>query len=62
MLGRCGFEILGVRKYPSLRWTPVTLARELMAALSPGKESRIRHLLRYRTYRTNMFIRARKSS
>lgn len=59
LLGRCGFEVLAVRKYLSTRWTPATIARELLAALRPGTESRLRHLLRHRDYRTNMFVRAR---
>jgi SAM-dependent methyltransferase len=59
ILERLGFEVLGVRKYPFVRPSPASWLRETAKLLVPGKVSRLRYLIRYRAYVTDMYVRAR---
>lgn len=63
ILKRCGFEILTIRKYPSISMSLTSMAKELVKVGLPGKTSRLVYQLnpKYKSdkYKTSMYIRAR---
>lgn len=61
ILARLGFEILSVCKYPYLSPGPKAILKEVVKALLPRCQSRIRYYAR-RYSQTDMFIRARVRS
>lgn len=59
LLDRLGFEILAVRKYPFVRPTFASFARESVKLFWPGKVSKLRYVIQHRQYITDMYVFAR---
>ena len=60
IMKRLGFEILAVKKYPYVRLSPKGIAREIVKAILPRYDSRIRYFANWKRYsQTDMFIRAK---
>ena len=60
ILKRIGFEIVSVSKYPYLSFSPKAIVKEIVKALLPQYQSRIRYYANWKRYsKTDMFIRAK---
>lgn len=60
ILRKAGFEIVNVTKYSYLSASPLSLAKEAIKAVLPGKQSKLLLYAKWGRYaETNMFIRAR---
>lgn len=59
ILGRVGFEIVSVMKYPLVYHNAGSLAKELLKLVLPGKPSGLKYMFDPK-YRTNMYIRAKR--
>ena len=60
MLDRLGFEIISVRKYPYIRPSLTSFAKESIKLFWPGRPSKMRHLLQYRQHITDMYVLAKE--
>lgn len=60
ILKRLGFDVLSVNKYPYLSFSPKAVVKEIVKAVLPQYQSRIRYYAKWKRYsQTDMFIRAR---
>lgn len=63
ILERLDFEILCIKKYPFVKFSLNTIARELVKAVLPQYKTRIRSIIKMMfNFRRDMFIRARLKS
>jgi len=63
ILSRSGFAILSISKYPYVPFSPKAIVKEIVKALLPQYESRIKYYAKWNRYsQTDMYIRARMIS
>jgi 2-polyprenyl-3-methyl-5-hydroxy-6-metoxy-1,4-benzoquinol methylase len=61
ILVRSGFEVVTVKHYPIIYPHIVSVGKEILKLVWPGKKSRIRYMMSPK-YRADMFVKARMSS
>jgi hypothetical protein len=63
ILANLDFEIIAIRKYPSVKLNPIAITKEVAKIFLPRHKSRISHYLHWKRYsQTDMYIRARLKS